>query len=379
MPAAPITPPPGMCAARAKVVAFERGAEICPLRRGTQEEDLVQQQFAVEDVAARDARDGFDILRRDDLHADDAFADVRRVSLDGRDDRFAEFVSLRVIPAALEIVRRVLHEARHHVLSRRRHVRVDHGREDHVEIRALRDLPILGVVVGALDVINARADGHRAAMQDRILSLAFEWQCREVGQLAQGDVDLARRAARAEVLDRGDKFIGEMFRLDELQEGALRVGGGHHNFGIEFVAVFEGDTHRASVFDLDLLHACVDSDLHPKRFRRVQDGAADSAGAVLGKTPGAERAVDFAHVVMEQHIRRPWRARTEERADDPAGGFGAFQRVGLEPLFKQIRGGLRGEFGDGVQLFFRKTRRVLTNFEQAQSDHEGIGMKGQGG
>ena len=53
----------GVSAACAEVVAFERGAEICPLRGGTQEEDLVQQQFAVEDVAARDARNGFDVFR----------------------------------------------------------------------------------------------------------------------------------------------------------------------------------------------------------------------------------------------------------------------------------------------------------------------------
>jgi hypothetical protein len=56
-------PATGVCACRAEVVAFERGAEVCPLRGGSQEEDLVQQQFAVEDVAARDARDGFDVFR----------------------------------------------------------------------------------------------------------------------------------------------------------------------------------------------------------------------------------------------------------------------------------------------------------------------------
>ena len=252
------------------------------------------------------------------------------------------------------------------MLPGRRHVGVDHGREDHVEIWALRDLPILGVVVGALDVINARADGHRAAMQDRVVTFAFEWQRGEVGQFAQGDVDLARRAACTEVLDRRDKFIGEMFRLDELQEGALRVCSRHHDFGLELIAVLECDSNSASILDDDLLHACVDSDLHPERFRRVQDRAADSARAVLGKAPGAERAVNFAHIVMEQHIRRPRRARTQERADDPAGGFCTFQRVGLEPLFEQIRGRLRGELGNRVQFFFLRARRILTDFEQAE-------------
>ena len=90
-----------------------------------------------------------------------------------------------------------------------------------------------------------------------------------------------------------------MFLLDKLQEGALRVGGGHHDLGIEFVAIFKDDTNSASTLDLDLLHARVDSDLHPKRLRRVIDRAADTAGTVLGKTPGTERPVNFAHVMME--------------------------------------------------------------------------------
>ena len=141
-------------------------------------------QFAVEDVAAGDARDGFDILRRDDLHPNDTLTDVRRVFLDGRDDRFAERVSLFIVPAAFEIVRRVLYETRHHVLAGRRHIGVDHGREDHIQIGALRDLTILGVVVDTLDVIDARADGDRAAMQGRVMPLDLERHCCEIGQFA---------------------------------------------------------------------------------------------------------------------------------------------------------------------------------------------------
>src|SRR5215212_4200041 len=117
-----------------------------------------------------------------------------------------------------------------------------------------------------------------------------------------------------------------MFPLHKLQERALRVGSRHHNFGVKLVAVLEDDTDGSSTRNLDLLHACIDSDLHSERFRRVKDRTADSARAVLGKAPGPEGTVNFAHIMMEQYIRRPGRARTEERADDPAGGFRAFQR-----------------------------------------------------
>src|SRR6266498_1672347 len=118
----------------------------------------------MEDVAASDTRDGFDVFRRNDLHTDNRLADIRRVLLDSRDDRFAECITFRIIPAAFNIVRSVLHKAGHHMLARRRHIGVNHGWEDHIEIWALRDLPIFGVIVGTLDVVNARANGYRAAM-----------------------------------------------------------------------------------------------------------------------------------------------------------------------------------------------------------------------
>ena len=71
LPAAPMTPPPGCAPARTEVVARERRAEVGPLRRRAQEEELVQQQLAVEDVAVGDAGDALDVLRRDHLLADD--------------------------------------------------------------------------------------------------------------------------------------------------------------------------------------------------------------------------------------------------------------------------------------------------------------------
>jgi len=101
----------GMRARTSEIISVDRRAETRPLRRRAHEEELMQQQFAVEDVAARDARDAFDIEGRDDLFADDGAADVRRVTLDGRDDRFTKGFALGIVPAAFDIVRRVLHKA----------------------------------------------------------------------------------------------------------------------------------------------------------------------------------------------------------------------------------------------------------------------------
>src|SRR5258706_651353 len=102
---------------------------------------------------------------------------------------------------------------------------------------------------------------------------------------------------------------------------------------MNFVAIFQCDADRASILDDDLLHRTIDSDLSPERSRRTGDGFSDSACAAFGKTPRAERAVNFAHVMMEQNIRGARRTRTEERADDSAGRFCPQQRRSLEPFF----------------------------------------------
>ena len=113
-------------------------------------------------------------------------ANVRRVALDCGDDRLAKCFALSVVPATFDIIGRVLHETRHDMFARRRHVGVDHRGEDHVYVQLFRKAAILRVIVGALDVINARADGDRAAMQ-----YVFIGQSGEARKFAQCNVDLA--------------------------------------------------------------------------------------------------------------------------------------------------------------------------------------------
>ena len=77
----------------------------------SEEEQLVQQQLAVKDIASRDARDALDILGRDHLRTDDRAPDVWRVALERGDNRFAERVALLIVPSALDVGWCVLHEA----------------------------------------------------------------------------------------------------------------------------------------------------------------------------------------------------------------------------------------------------------------------------
>ena len=83
-------------------------------------------------------------------------------------------------------------------------------------------------------------------------------------------------------------------------------------------------------------HGSVGTDLDAKRARGAGDRRRDTAGAVLREAPGAECAVDLAHVVMQQHVRRARRTRSQERADDAARRLRALQRVELEPFVQQV-------------------------------------------
>src|SRR5262245_24554654 len=97
----------------------------------TVEEELLERQLALEDVALGQARRALDVERRLDVAMEDDVADVRGELGDPVDDRVAERLALVVPRPELgrQLVGRVLDEAADHVLAWRRHRRVDQGRE----------------------------------------------------------------------------------------------------------------------------------------------------------------------------------------------------------------------------------------------------------
>ncbi len=172
--------------------------------------------------------------------------------------------------------------------------------------------------------------------------------------------------AHAEVADLGEEVFGEVFRFNELQEGALGVGGGDDHAGVKLVSVFEGDPGGAAIPDDDLFDRGIDADFHPQGAGGVGDGGRHAAGLVFGKAPGAEGAVNFAHVVVEQDVGGAGRARAEKGADDAAGRFRPFEGVGLEPVIEQVGGGLGNQSGEGVEVFFAQTGGVAGGLPQAE-------------
>src|SRR6476659_9129015 len=152
------------------------------------EEQLFQGELPLEDVALGESGDVLDVLRRDELLPDDVAADVGEALLDRVDHVMPERLALGVVPdlAVGQVIRGVLDEAAHDVVARRRHRGIDQGGDDHVDVGTRRRTAVLRVVVGVLDVVDARRERDRAAEPLTRARLA-----RELGQTVEREVHLA--------------------------------------------------------------------------------------------------------------------------------------------------------------------------------------------
>ena len=256
-------PPPGMRRRAAHVEVLDRRPVLGPSRHGPQEEELLESQLALEDVAFREPEVALEVERREDLPVLDDVLDVRRVLGDRVDDRVAEGLAL-LVPVALEVVGRVLHEARHDVLAGRSEGGVRQGRDDHVDVGTPGEAAVLGVVVGALHVLDRRRDRDRATQVRPVAG-----QRPELGQGVEREVDLARRAPELVALDVLDELPRQLLLADELHEGQPRVDARGHDAGADLLARLEHDTRGLAARDQDLgdrgLRADLDTELHGPR------------------------------------------------------------------------------------------------------------------
>ena len=124
-------------------------------------------------------------------------------------------------------------------------------------IRPLRDLTVLGVVVGPLDVIDARADGDRAAIGRGGSPCG---QAVNFGSSLKAILTLPDEPRTRKFWMDVTNSSGKYLRLDESQEGTLGIGRRQDDPGIQLIAVLQRHAHRARILDDDLLHAGI----HPQ-------------------------------------------------------------------------------------------------------------------
>ena len=182
-----------MGARAALVVAVDRGAVLVPAGRRPEEVHLRRQELAGEDVALAEADDALDVERGDHFAMQHQIAEAGEERLDRGLHGVAEVLPLGVPVTALQLIRCVLDEARHHVLAGRGHVGIDERLQARVDVRPLAVPPVLGIVVRPLEVVHRRADVGEPT--ELIGAIA---EGRIAGGTIEGEVDLGRRALEPE-------------------------------------------------------------------------------------------------------------------------------------------------------------------------------------
>ena len=218
-------------------------------------------------------------------------------------------------------------EHRHHVLARRRHGRIDGGGNQHIDVGILRPSAGLPVVVGPLHAFKGVGAVHVAEHQGAVGRNAVE--CR---QAVQRDVQLARRAANLEVLRLLNHRWRQVAFIEALQEGALRVQVGNHQLGPVLGAVGKRHPGDAPALDDDAMHVGVADDLAAEGAQARGQRIGHRAHAAPGETPGADVAIDLAHVVVQQHVGGSRRVHPQGRADDAAARQVRLDDVGFKVL-----------------------------------------------
>ena len=269
-----------------------------------------------------------------------------------------------VVPqrAALEVVRRVLHEAAHHVLAGRRHRRVDERRHDAVDVGAL-------ATDGRTSRRRRRAPCSRATARTRSRRAATgptPGLHASSGRPLEREVHLPARAPVLVAHDLVAERRVEVALVEQVDERLARVERAHHDAGLDLLAAREHDAGRAAAHRLDVVDAAPRCGSRRRATGRCsRSRTATEPVPPLRHAPGAERAVDLAHVVVQQHVGRAGRARPLERADDARGAHRRLQRLGLEPLVEEVGRAHRHQLDErGLHLLRQILERLRERAER---------------
>src|SRR5262245_6185334 len=140
-----------------EVEALDRRAVARAAWQRAKGEKLVRNHRTLEDVATRQVEGALQIHRRDHLAGHDRAAKIRRVVVQHIKAPVGKGLAETIPRGVAQGVGRVLHEDRHEMAARRSHRGIHHRGNRALQNRALRGPTVLGVIVGALDVVEIRA------------------------------------------------------------------------------------------------------------------------------------------------------------------------------------------------------------------------------
>src|SRR5580698_2010015 len=361
-----------MSGGAAHIQSLDGSAVTRPAGGGPQEEKLFEGKFALKDVAFSEAGLPFDIERRDELFSDDQIFQIGRELRNGVDHGVAEGFALLVPGAGRQFVGSVLHEAGKDVFSGRSDGGIGERGNDHIDVGAAGKFAVLGLVVGALHIFHGRRNGDRSA---KVMAGAGE--AGKIREAVESEIYFAGGPAIFVTAHVFQEIAGKFAGFDEFQEREIGVNARRDNVGVNFFAAFENDALRYAIFYKNFRYGHFFADFDAGFEGCTGDGVGNGAGAAAAETPGAEGAVDFAHVMMEQNIGCAGRTDAEECADDSGGGHGGFEDVGLKPLVEEIGRAHGHELDQIVFVFGVEILETLGEegkfFQVARVEGRGIG------
>src|ERR1700686_3854459 len=139
----------------------------------------------------------------------------------------------------------------------------------------------------------------------------------------------------------------------------MGVDAGRDDVAADLFARLEDDAGGAAVFVEDFSDGGVGANFDAQFPRGSADGVGDRTGAAAAETPGAERTIDFTHVVMQENVGGARRTDAEKGTDDAGGGHGGFEDVGFKPLVEEVGGAHGHELGERVAFIGAEFAKTL--------------------
>jgi len=240
----------GVCAGAAKKESADGRFVARPIENRAHGEELVESEFAVENVAAGESVRDFEILGSDDLHAFHEAGKVRGVRGERSNDSGAEFAPEDIPIPFLEFIGSILNAGREDMFAFRSESRIENRGNGDIEIRGFREIAVLGGVEGAFEVVDFGADVDAAGKRLEKALGGIERQ--ESRQAAKSEMDFRDRAVGTKILDAVGKSGIEMRRIDELEKSALGVDPRDDGLDRDFLAIVEYDSCNGTVLDANL-------------------------------------------------------------------------------------------------------------------------------
>lgn len=322
-----------MCTIAAEIEAADGGFVARPIEDGTHREELVESEFAVENVAAGETVDGFEVERSNDLHVFDEAGEIGSVVGESFDDGVAKVFAAGIPVPFPQLEGRKLDVGGEDVLAFRRERGVEKRGDGDVEIGRSGKFAIFGGVECTLEIIDFWADVDAA--RESFESVFGMLERREGGKTVKSEMNFGDGSVGADVADAEGEGGIELRGIKEMEESAFGIDAGNDGFDLDFFAVGKDKGVDGAVFDEDVLDFGVGADFGAGYASGIGESASERAEPATRKSGGAN-GMRVRCGAEKKNRGGTGGPRTEGGAEDAAGGDGSAEQFRFEKFGDEI-------------------------------------------